>query len=127
MFKVGGSGDRIRPPRILSHFALAAIGLVLWIIYAAATRTASPGPRSPSWRSWRSSGSACSSFGSGQRSHDTVAAGAATSVPAERHFPNVVVAGHGLLAATTLVLVFLVAIGVGDWAPAAVFARSRVS
>ena len=49
-----------------------------------------------------------------QRSHDTVTAGAATSVPAERHFPNVVVAGHGLLAATTLVIVFLVAIGVGD-------------
>src|SRR5215216_5558033 len=28
-------GDRIRPPRILSHFALAATGLVVWIIYVA--------------------------------------------------------------------------------------------
>src|ERR671936_2409371 len=28
-------GDRIRPPRILSHFALAASGLVVWIIYLA--------------------------------------------------------------------------------------------
>src|SRR5919198_111827 len=28
-------GDRIRPPRILSHFGLAATGLVVWIIYLA--------------------------------------------------------------------------------------------
>src|SRR5215212_8532073 len=29
------SGDRIRANRILSHFGLAASGLVLWIIYVA--------------------------------------------------------------------------------------------
>ena len=34
--------------------------------------------------------------------------------PAEQHFPVVVVAGHGILAVTTVVLVFLAAIGVGD-------------
>ena len=28
-------GSRIRPPLILSHFLLAAIGLVIWIIYIA--------------------------------------------------------------------------------------------
>src|SRR3954465_14942583 len=28
-------GDRIQPARILGHFALAATGLVLWIIYVA--------------------------------------------------------------------------------------------
>src|SRR3954466_16217358 len=28
-------GDRIRSARILSHFALAATGLVIWIIYVA--------------------------------------------------------------------------------------------
>src|ERR671929_1952552 len=28
-------GARIRPPRILSHFGLAATGLVIWIIYVA--------------------------------------------------------------------------------------------
>jgi hypothetical protein len=32
---------------------------------------------------------------------------------AERHFPVVVVGGHGLLAATTLVLVLLTMVGVG--------------
>ena len=34
--------------------------------------------------------------------------------PAEQHFPVPVVALHGLLAVTTVVLVFLTAIGVGD-------------
>src|SRR4051795_1949196 len=28
-------GDRIRPARILSHFALAATGLVIWVVYLA--------------------------------------------------------------------------------------------
>jgi manganese efflux pump family protein len=35
------------------------------------------------------------------------------STPAEQHFPVAVVGLHGLLAATTLVLVLLTAIGVG--------------
>src|SRR5919204_519811 len=30
-----GGGTRIRPPLIMSHFLLAATGLVLWIIYIA--------------------------------------------------------------------------------------------
>ena len=34
--------------------------------------------------------------------------------PAERHFPVGVVAGHGLLAVTTVVLVLLAAAGVGS-------------
>jgi hypothetical protein len=34
-------------------------------------------------------------------------------VPAERHLPVAVVAAHGLLAATTIVLVLLTALGVG--------------
>ena len=34
--------------------------------------------------------------------------------PAERHFPVPIVFGHGLLAATTLVLVLLSALGVGS-------------
>src|SRR5215467_7953141 len=33
MQKGAEGGSRIRPPRILSHFLLAATGLVLWIIY----------------------------------------------------------------------------------------------
>jgi hypothetical protein len=34
--------------------------------------------------------------------------------PAEQHFPVAVVGLHGLLAVTTVVLVFLTTIGVGD-------------
>src|SRR5919205_4022176 len=33
-------GDRIRSARILSHFALAATGLVVWIVYVAADEEA---------------------------------------------------------------------------------------
>jgi hypothetical protein len=31
-------GSRIRPPLILSHFLLAATGLVIWIVYLAADK-----------------------------------------------------------------------------------------
>src|SRR5919197_6663697 len=31
-----GEGNRIRPPLILSHFLLAATGLVIWVIYVVA-------------------------------------------------------------------------------------------
>lgn len=37
----------------------------------------------------------------------------ALTVPAEGNFPLVVVAAHGLLATTTIVLVLLTALGVG--------------
>jgi hypothetical protein len=44
------------------------------------------------------------------RTAGTTATGAG---PAERHFPVPVVAAHGLVAATTLVLVLLAALNVG--------------
>src|SRR3989442_7095181 len=34
------AGNRIRPPLILSHFLLAAAGLVVWIVYLAADKDA---------------------------------------------------------------------------------------
>ena len=43
-----------------------------------------------------------------------VAGQPAETIPAERSFPVPIVAGHGLLAAVTLVLVLLTAAGVGD-------------
>ena len=42
------------------------------------------------------------------------ATAAETADAAERNFPQAVVGLHGVLAATTLVLVFLATIGVGD-------------
>ncbi len=113
------SGDRIRPPRILSHFALAAIGLVLWIVYVAADE------EGLAWAAFvllaivAALGFSMLAIWLRQGSHKPAAAGAGAGassdvVPAERHFPNIVVAAHGVLAAVTLVLVFLVAVGVGD-------------
>jgi len=110
------AGDRIRPPRILSHFALAVVGLVLWIIYVAADEDAL------AWAAFvllaivALLGFSMLFIWLRQGSHKRVAAGGATGepVPAERHFPNIIVAGHGVLAATTLVLAFLVAVGVGE-------------
>jgi hypothetical protein len=53
----------------------------------------------------------------GQRRGAAATAGASapaeSGVPAEQHFPVSIVGLHGLLAVTTVVLVFLTAIGVG--------------
>jgi len=115
-------GDRIRSPRIFSHFALAASGLVVWIVYLAtdneglawlafgllAVVAVLGFSMLAHWLRQRSRGPAAA----------TTAGGSANLVngatPAEQHFPTPVVALHGLLAATTLVLVLLVAAGVGD-------------
>jgi hypothetical protein len=116
-----GGASRFPPALILGHFLLAAVGLVLWIVYLVTD----------------SGGVAWTAFAillvvallgftmlarwlQGRRV--TVAAGATAadgradaggaSAP-EQHFPVAVVVLHGLLAATTLVLVLLTALGVG--------------
>ena len=53
-----------------------------------------------------------------QATHALAGAGASAtsaegSTPAEQHFPVAIVAAHGLIAATTLVLVLLAALDVG--------------
>lgn len=104
-------GRRIKPPLILSHFALAAAGLVIWIIYVANDSD------TLAWIAFAALlvvallGFTMFAAWLAQRGGATAAE---TSDAAERHFPQAVVGLHGLLAATTLVLVFLAAIGVGD-------------
>src|SRR5512139_3044011 len=97
--------SRLPAPVILGHFLLAAIGLVLWIIYVA-------GDSKPV--AWTAFGFlvpvALLGFAMFARwipvYRDRAAAtNAAAAAPAERHFPIAVVLGHGVLAATTLVLV----------------------
>jgi manganese efflux pump family protein len=110
-------GDRIRSARILSHFALAATGLVIWIVYLA---TDSEGL---AWVAFALLavvavlGFSMLAVWLRQRSHEPALAGAGATVreatPPEQHFPTPIVALHGLLAATTLILVLLVAAGVG--------------
>jgi hypothetical protein len=107
--------SKIRPPLILSHFLLAAGGLVVWIIYLAADKDV---------LAWIALGALAVVAVLGwtmffgwvrQRSVLSAPAGETPPIaPAEQRFPTPVVALHGLFAVTTVVLVFLTAIGVGD-------------
>jgi hypothetical protein len=106
--------NRIRPPLILSHFLLAATGLVVWIIYLAADKDAL------AWIAFVILAVVAllgwTMFAIWARRRQTRAAGidtAAPGVPAEQHFPVSIVTLHGLLAVTTVVLVLLTALGVG--------------
>jgi hypothetical protein len=107
-------GNRIRPPLILSHFLLAAGGLVVWIVYLVADKDAL------TWVAFAILGVVAllgwTMFAIWLRRRQARASGteiAAPGVPAEQHFPVSVVALHGLLAVTTVVLVLLTALGVG--------------
>ena len=108
------AGSRIRPPLILSHFGLAALGLVLWIIYVATDSDAL------AWIAFvlllvvAVLGFTMFAIWWQRRQQRDVAQGADPATPAEQHFPAAVVGLHGVLAATTLVLVFLAAIGAGS-------------
>jgi hypothetical protein len=114
------AGARIRPPLILSHFLLAATGLVIWIIYIATDSDALAWvalvllavvallgfTMFAIWYQRRQRGPAAATGVTGSPgSSDT---------PPEQHFPVPIVGLHGLLAVTTVVLVFLTAVGVGD-------------
>jgi ABC-type Na+ efflux pump permease subunit len=109
-------GDRIRSARILGHFALAAAGLVLWVVYLAADS------EGLAWAAFAVLvvvallGFSMLAIWLRQRGHGAGAAAGSgrEAAPAERHFPTPIVAGHGVLAAATLVLVLLVAAGVGE-------------
>ena len=108
-----GPGRQIRPPLLLSHFGLAATGLVLWIIFVFTDSDAL------AWIAfiiillvallgW-------TMFAIWWQRRQTTAepaAAEASGVPAEQHFPVPIIALHGLLAVTTVVLVFLATIGV---------------
>jgi|tagenome__1003787_1003787.scaffolds.fasta_scaffold20199521_1 hypothetical protein len=114
-------GDRIRSTRILSHFALAATGLVLWIIYVASDSSALAWIAFALLAVVALLGFSMLAIWLRQRAREPALAGAGapvdgvrdTSAP-EQHFPAPIVALHGLLAAATLVLVLLVAAGVGS-------------
>lgn len=114
----GVSGSNFPPALIFGHFALAAVGLIVWIVFLI---TDTKG------YAWTSFGLlvviALLGFGMllrwlpayrGRTSTGGRVAEALVGGPAERHFPVGVVAGHGLLAVTTVVLVLLAAAGVSS-------------
>ena len=107
-------GTRIRPPLILSHFLLAAAGLVLWIIYLASDSGALAWVAFVILAIVAALGWTMFAVWYQRRQRGAVRETVDPGTPAEQHFPVPVVAGHGVLAVTTVVLVFLTAIGVGD-------------
>jgi hypothetical protein len=107
-------GNRIRPPLIMSHFLLAAAGLVVWIIYVADDKS------TLAWIAFAAllvvallGFTMFAIWLRRRQSRGAVTEAVTPNTPAEQHFPVAVVGLHGLLAATTLVLVLLTAIGVG--------------
>jgi hypothetical protein len=116
--QAGQPGRRIRPPLIFTHMLLAATGLVLWIIYLASAT------RGLAWVAFAlllvvaSLGFAMLALWL-QRRQTAAPAGATgrpsteDGLPAEQHFPIALVGAHGVVAATTLVLVLLSALKVG--------------
>ncbi|MFE1314758.1 hypothetical protein [Streptomyces sp. NPDC058755] len=109
-------------PAVFGHFALAAIGLVVWIIYVVADKTAL------AWTSFalllpvallgfvmlaRWISVYRDRAAAGPTPATAATQGAEGAVPAEGHFPLPVVMAHGLFAVTTLVLVLLAALGIG--------------
>ncbi|MFR9794074.1 hypothetical protein ACL07V_36515 [Streptomyces sp. MB22_4] len=113
--------SRLPAPVVFGHFALAAIGLVVWIVYVIADKSA---------LAWTSFGLllpvAVLGFvmlarwipvyrdrAATEAPAAPTASGAGGTVPAERYFPVAVVLAHGLFAVATLVLVLLTALGIG--------------
>jgi manganese efflux pump family protein len=116
------SASRFPPAVIFSHFLLAAAGLVLWIIYLFNGQAALGWAALivlgvvavlgltmfvlwiPSYRGGK--------VGTGTGSQPPAQA-SGEAAAAERKFPVAIVAGHGVLAVTTVVLVLLDMLGVG--------------
>ena len=98
------SGTRLAPGLVFGHFALAVVGLVLWIVYLVVGRTAL------AWVAFVVL-LPVALLGFTMLARWIPARRAGTA--AESRFPVPVVVGHGLFAATTLVLALLAAAGVG--------------
>ncbi|MFJ9119339.1 hypothetical protein ACIRJO_27820 [Streptomyces sp. NPDC102394] len=114
-----GGTSHLPVPVVFGHFALAALGLVVWIVYVVADKEAL------AWAAFILLVPVAllgfvmlARWIPVHRTHDTapadtVPAGAGQDVPAERHFPLAVVLAHGLFAVLTVVLVLLSALSIG--------------
>jgi hypothetical protein len=100
------AGTRFPPPLVFGHFLLAATGLVIWIVYLATDSDA---------RTWVAFVLLLLAAGGGDvlflRWYKDRGQSAA-QLP-EQGIPTAVVYTHGLFAVVTIVLVLLVALGVG--------------
>ncbi|MGY4766256.1 hypothetical protein ACXC9Q_04960 [Kribbella sp. CWNU-51] len=105
------SSSHFPPALIFGHFALAAIGLVLWIIYLIVDSDAL------AWIAFvlllPVALLGYTMFFRWLPTYRKRTDAPSADAPAERHFPMAVVGGHGLFAFATLVLVLLTALEVG--------------
>jgi hypothetical protein len=109
-----GARRGIRPPLILSHFLLAAAGLVVWIVYLIGDQDALAWIAFAMLAVVALLGWTMFAIWIRQRQARQQAADvAAPGTPPEQHFPVPIVALHGVLAVTTVVLVLLTALEVG--------------
>jgi manganese efflux pump family protein len=113
--------SHLPPAVVFAHFALAAVGLVVWIVYLVTSTAAL------AWTgfvllapvallgfvllarwlpTYRARASVPSGGGPGT-------AASSNGVPAERHFPVGAVVGHGLFAVVTVVLALLTVLRMG--------------
>ncbi|WP_067808945.1 hypothetical protein [Nocardia beijingensis] len=97
-------------PVLFGHFLLAVAGLIVWIVYLVVDSTAL------AWTAFVLLIPVALLGFTMLLRWIPIYQGRATGTaePPERHFPVAVVAGHGVFAVTTVVLVFLTALGVGD-------------
>ncbi|WP_280491562.1 hypothetical protein [Nocardia asiatica] len=103
------NSTQLPAPVVFGHFALAVAGLILWIVYLFADADAL------AWVAFvLLIPVALLGFAMLLRWIPTYRSrSAGTAEPPEGHFPVAVVAGHGVLAVVTVVLVLLTALGVG--------------
>ncbi|MFI6040812.1 hypothetical protein ACIA8C_04205 [Nocardia sp. NPDC051321] len=104
------SSSHLPAPVIFGHFLLAAAGLVVWIVYLVLDND------TLAWVAFVVLlPVALLGLAMLLRWLPVYRARTATesAEPAERHFPVAIVAGHGVLAVATVVLVLLTALGVG--------------
>jgi manganese efflux pump family protein len=110
-----GAGDaaasRFPPGLIFGHFLLAATGLVLWIVYLVTDSSALAWVCFAILLVVALLGFTMFARWLQVRRASVAAGGQVSAGPPEQHFPVPVVILHGLLAATTLVLVLLAALG----------------
>jgi hypothetical protein len=104
-------GSRIRPPLILSHFLLAATGLVIWIAYVATDNDTLAWIALVLLAIVAVLGFTMFAIWYQRRQGMTAPdQGPPMGTPAEQRFPVSIVALHGVLAVATVVLVFIAAI-----------------
>lgn len=124
--RTAGSASNFRPPVVFGHFLLAAAGLVVWIIYLVADKDALAWVAFVDLVVVALIGDLLVLRWIRDRREPNAPASDRTSVPgattrtrtgtalAEQQIPPAVVATHGVFAVATVVLVLLVALGVGS-------------